>query len=70
MLQVHCISALILDAHGDISESIAISFPSIDSAKKSKPLIIPQVERVANSASHTPDISGYVGPAKPVEGLE
>ena len=69
MLVVHCISVPIFDAHGNITASIAISLPSTRSGKNN-PLIIPQVKQVANSASRSLGILGYIGPAEPFEGLE
>jgi len=65
MLDVHCISGPIFDAHGQITAAIAISLPASRSEKK-RPELIDQVKQAAKSAARTLSILGYVGPAGPV----
>ncbi|MEM7343496.1 MAG: IclR family transcriptional regulator [Chloroflexota bacterium] len=63
MLDVHCISAPVFDAHDNITAAIAISLPSTRFERNSS-LLIPKVKQIANSASRTLTILGYVGPAR------
>ena len=67
MLEVHCISAPIFDACGNITASIAISLPS-NRFEKNSSLLIPKVKQIANSASRTLGILGYIGPAGSIAG--
>ncbi len=62
MLEVHCISAPVFDAHNQITASITISIPYVRAEKKRKTLL-PQVRQVAASATRALGILGYVSPA-------
>lgn len=68
MLEVHCISAPIFDACGQITASMAISLPVTRSEKK-RAILIPKVKQMANSASRTLGILGYVGPTGSCQGF-
>jgi len=62
MLEVHCIGAPIFDAVGNVFASIAISLP-INRANGNQQELISKVKQVADAASRTLTILGYVNPA-------
>jgi DNA-binding IclR family transcriptional regulator len=62
MAEVHCIGAPIFDACNNVTASIAISLPA-SRADGNQPGLIAKVKRMADAASRTLQILGYVSPA-------
>ena len=62
MTAVHCIGAPIFDANDQVIASIAVSLPTIRSEKNTA-FLIAKVKQLADSASRTLSILGYVGSA-------
>ena len=62
MAEVHCIGAPIFDACDNVTASIAISLPA-SRADGNQPGLVAKVKRMADAASRTLQILGYVSPA-------